>query len=58
MRSLLRVPSRDGAVIKTLVDHFRYPVLGPGEMWQKAARMIEEAGGAVRMGQAVREDPS
>jgi protoporphyrinogen oxidase len=55
MRSLLRVPGHNGAVIKTLVDNFRYPVLGPGEMWQKVARMIEEAGGAVRMGQAVRE---
>jgi len=55
MRSLLRVPNHNGAVIKTLVDHFRYPVLGPGEMWQKAARLIEEAGGAVRMGHAVRE---
>jgi protoporphyrinogen oxidase len=55
MRSLLRVPAHNGAVIKTLVDHFRYPALGPGEMWQKAARLIEEAGGAVRMGHAVRE---
>ncbi len=55
MRSLLRVPSSNGAVIKTLVDHFRYPALGPGEMWQKAAHLIEEASGSVRMGQPVRE---
>jgi len=55
MRSLVRVPNHNGAVIKTLVDHFRYPVLGPGEMWQKAARSIEEAGGVVRMGHPVRE---
>ena len=55
MRSLLRVPSPNGAVIKTLVDHFRYPASGPGEMWEKAAHVIEEAGGAVRMGQPVRE---
>ena len=55
MRSLLRVPSHNGAVIKTLVDRFRYPVQGPGEMWQKAACAIEQAGGVVRMGQAVRE---
>ena len=53
MRSLLRVPAKNGALIKTLVDHFRYPALGPGEMWQKTARVIEEAGGAVRMGQSV-----
>jgi protoporphyrinogen oxidase len=54
MRSLLRVPERNGKVIKTLVDHFRYPALGPGEMWQKTARVIEEAGGTLRMGQPVR----
>src|SRR5208282_4436659 len=50
MRSLLRVPSHNGAVIKTLVDRFRYPVQGPGEMWEKAAGAIELAGGAVKMG--------
>ncbi|HVN27528.1 MAG TPA: FAD-dependent oxidoreductase, partial [Candidatus Binataceae bacterium] len=55
MRSLLRVPNHNGAVIKTLVDHFRYPALGPGEMWERAARIIEEKGGAVRMGHPVRE---
>jgi protoporphyrinogen oxidase len=55
MRSLFHVPNHNGAVIKTLVDHFRYPALGPGEMWQKAAQIIEEAGGGVRMGQPVRE---
>jgi hypothetical protein len=55
MRSLLRVPSPNGAVIKTLVDRFRYPAQGPGEMWEKAAEVITKAGGSVRMGQAVRE---
>ena len=55
MRSLLRVPSSNGAVIKTLVDHFRYPALGPGEMWEKTAAIIEDKGGSVRMGHAVRE---
>ncbi len=55
MRSLIRVPNHNGAVIKTLVDHFRYPALGPGEMWQKAAGLIEETGGAVRMGQTVEQ---
>jgi protoporphyrinogen oxidase len=55
MRSLLHVPNHNGAVIKTLVDHFRYPALGPGEMWEKTARTIEQKGGAVRMGHPVRE---
>ena len=54
MRSLFHVPHGDGQVVKTLVDRFRYPALGPGEMWQKAASMIEDAGGSVRMGHAVR----
>jgi protoporphyrinogen oxidase len=55
MRSLLRGPSHNGAVIKTLVDRFRYPVQGPGEMWEKTAAAIVQAGGAVRMGETVRE---
>ena len=55
MRSLFRVPNANGPIVKTLVDRFRYPALGPGEMWQKAAQMIEKAGGAVRMGNPVRE---
>ncbi len=55
MRSLLRGPSSNGAVIKTLVDRFRYPAQGPGEMWEKAARVIREAGGEVRLGQPARE---
>ena len=49
MRSLFRVPTANGQVVKTLVDRFRYPALGPGEMWQKAAGLIESAGGSVRM---------
>ncbi len=55
MRSLLRVPSHNGAVIKTLVDRFRYPVQGPGEMWEKVAAVIEKAGGSVQMGKTVQE---
>ncbi len=55
MRSLLRVPSPNGAVIKTLVDHFRYPALGPGEMWEKTAAIIEQAGGSVQLDHAVHE---
>ncbi len=55
MRSLLRVPNHNRAVIKTLVDRFRYPVQGPGEMWEKTAAVITEAGGAVMMGHPVFE---
>jgi len=36
--------------IKTLIGSFRYPRLGPGMMWDAAARRVRELGGEVRMG--------
>src|SRR5438045_5877505 len=33
---------REGAVIKTLIDTFRYPRLGPGQMWEQVAAIIGE----------------
>jgi protoporphyrinogen oxidase len=54
LRSLL-LRSNGKAVIKTLVDHFRYPARGPGEMWERVAGMIERQGGAVCSGQRVVE---
>ena len=36
--------------IKTLIGSFRYPRLGPGMMWDSAARKTREQGGVVRMG--------
>jgi protoporphyrinogen oxidase len=36
--------------IKTLIGSFRYPRLGPGMMWEAAARRVRELGGEVRMG--------
>ena len=41
--------ARGGAVIKTLIDTFEYPRLGPGQMWEKTAADIQQAGGSVRM---------
>jgi len=55
LRSLLRRPSRNAAVIKTLVDHFRYPACGPGEMWENVTAMIGSKGGVVSTGQPVVE---
>jgi protoporphyrinogen oxidase len=38
-------------VIKTLIDSFRYPRLGPGMMWQKTRDRIEASGrGKVQLG--------
>lgn len=42
-----------GAVIKTLIDTFAYPRLGPGQMWEKTAADIVRAGGTVAMGETV-----
>ncbi|MGA2693621.1 MAG: NAD(P)/FAD-dependent oxidoreductase [Opitutaceae bacterium] len=40
----------DGAVIKTLIDTFSYPRLGPGQMWERTASEIGQRGGRVVMG--------
>ena len=37
-------------VIKTLIDKFRYPRLGPGMMWEACAARIKANGGDVRLG--------
>jgi protoporphyrinogen oxidase len=36
--------------IKTLLEQFRYPRLGPGMLWEACAAKIEERGGEVQMG--------
>ena len=33
--------------IKTLIHEFRYPRLGPGQMWERCAELIRERGGRV-----------
>jgi protoporphyrinogen oxidase len=48
-----------GAVIKTLIDEFRYPKRGPGEMWERVTEKLRAGGNAVTLGQevvAVRHD--
>ena len=35
--------------IKTLIDRFQYPRLGPGQMWEMATERIRELGGQVLM---------
>ena len=41
----------DGEVIKTLIENFQYPRLGPGMMWEAAARKVTEQGGRILMGE-------
>ena len=35
--------------IKTLINEFRYPRLGPGQMWERCAEEVEAMGGTVLM---------
>jgi protoporphyrinogen oxidase len=46
------LPGR-GETPKSLIEQFRYPRLGPGQMWEEMARRIEEGGGEIRLGAAV-----
>ncbi|HEY2154253.1 MAG TPA: FAD-dependent oxidoreductase, partial [Isosphaeraceae bacterium] len=43
----------DGEVIKTLIDQFQYPRLGPGQMWEAARDKVKAGGSAVHMDAAV-----
>lgn len=38
---------------KSLIQEFRYPRLGPGQMWEEMARRIEREGGEIRLGAPV-----
>ena len=49
-----RGPS-SGAVIKTLINTFDYPRLGPGQMWEKVAADFTALGGRLEMGWQARK---
>ncbi len=44
---------RKGGQIKTLIDSFRYPRLGPGQLWEQCAEKVRAMGGEIHMGQRV-----
>ena len=48
-----RKRSDGGARVKSLIDRFRYPRLGPGQLWEKTQALVEERGGTVEMGREV-----
>ena len=48
-----RTAKRRGQVVKTLIDTFRYPRLGPGMMWETCARKVRSMGGEVLLGRSV-----
>ena len=37
----------------SLIRTFKYPRLGPGQMWERAGAMVDEGGGEVRLGTSV-----
>jgi protoporphyrinogen oxidase len=34
----------------SLIERFLYPKYGPGQLWERVARMVDESGGEVRLG--------
>jgi protoporphyrinogen oxidase len=44
---------KSGEVIKTLIDEFEYPRLGPGMMWEQATEQVRERGSTVTLGSRV-----
>jgi protoporphyrinogen oxidase len=59
------LPNRESGdraqVVKTLIDTFRYPRLGPGMMWEACARKVRGMGGQILLGRSVvgcRFDPT
>ncbi len=48
-----RRPSNRGDVVTTLIDKFRYPRLGPGQMWERVAEIHREKGRPVLFGRSV-----
>jgi protoporphyrinogen oxidase len=48
-----RKPGDRAQVVKTLIDTFRYPRLGPGMMWKAFAEKVRALGGEVLQGRSV-----
>jgi protoporphyrinogen oxidase len=42
-----------GEVVKTLIEEFQYPRLGPGQMWEVARDKVQEGGNLVQMDRRV-----
>src|SRR5690349_15135507 len=48
-----RKPTKRGEIVTTLIDRFRYPRLGPGQMWERVAEVSASKGHPVLLGRAV-----
>jgi len=47
------MPGRGGTLVKTLIDQFEYPRLGPGQMWERCRDVIQERGHDLLLGHEV-----
>lgn len=52
-RTLLRSRSPSRPAQTSLVEHFLYPKLGPGQLWEEVARQVREKGGEILMSHEV-----
>ena len=54
-RAILSATSlqRRAPAIKTLIQQFKYPRLGPGQMWERCAERVTEMGGSVLLNHRV-----
>jgi protoporphyrinogen oxidase len=49
-REMLTAPfRREPTKVRTLIEQFEYPRLGPGQMWEAAADRIRQSGGTVEL---------
>ncbi|MDB5292237.1 MAG: FAD-binding protein [Phycisphaerales bacterium] len=49
VRNALFGAKKTGDVVKTLIDEFRYPRLGPGQLWEAAAQTVQQQGWELAM---------
>ena len=48
-----RKPSKRGEIVTTLIDRFRYPRFGPGQVWERVAEIARSKGHPVLLGRSV-----
>jgi protoporphyrinogen oxidase len=48
-----RVAKARGEVVTTLIDKFRYPRFGPGQMWERVAEISRDKGAPVHFGHSI-----
>ena len=48
-----RAAKHRGEIVTTLIDKFRYPRFGPGQMWERVAEISREKGSPVLFGRSI-----